>query len=57
MKAFLLAAGKGTRLLPYTDTLPKCLIPIHGKPLLDIWIDLFQAHGIDSVLINTHHFA
>ncbi len=57
MKAFLLAAGMGTRLRPYTDTLPKCLIPIHGKPLLDIWIDLFQAHGIDSVLINTHHHA
>jgi len=57
MKAFLLAAGKGTRLRPYTDTLPKCLIPIHGKPLLDIWIDLFQVHGIDSVLINTHHHA
>ncbi len=57
MKAFLLAAGKGTRLRPYTDSLPKCLIPIHGKPLLEIWIDLFKAHGIDRVLINTHHHA
>jgi mannose-1-phosphate guanylyltransferase len=57
MKAFLLAAGKGTRLRPYTDTLPKCLMPIQGKPLLDIWVDLFIAHGVDSVLINTHHFA
>ena len=57
MKAFLLAAGKGTRLRPYTDTLPKCLIPIHAKPLLEIWIDLFKAHGVDSVLINTHHFS
>ena len=57
MKAFLLAAGKGTRLRPYTDNLPKCLMPIQGKPLLEIWIDLFIAHGIDRVLINTHHFA
>lgn len=57
MKAFLLAAGKGTRLRPYTDSLPKCLIPIHGKPLLEIWIDLLKAHGIDRVLINTHHHA
>jgi len=57
MKAFLLAAGKGTRLRPYTDTLPKCLMPIQGKPLLEIWIDLFMAHGVDRVLINTHHFA
>jgi len=57
MKAFLLAAGQGTRLRPYTDSLPKCLIPIHGKPLLEIWIDLLKAHGIDRVLINTHHHA
>jgi len=57
MKAFLLAAGKGTRLKPYTDTRPKCLIPIHGRPLLDVWLDLFERHGISEVLINTHHHA
>jgi len=57
MKAFLLAAGKGTRLKPYTDSIPKCLIPIHGKPLLHIWLDLLQRHGIRDVLINTHHLA
>jgi len=57
MKAFLLAAGKGTRLRPYTDRHPKCLMPIHGRPLLEIWIDLLQAHGVDKVLINTHHLA
>lgn len=55
MKAFLMAAGKGTRLRPFTDDHPKCLIPIHGKPLLGIWIDLLAAHGITDVLINTHH--
>lgn len=57
MKAFLLAAGKGTRLKPYTDTTPKCLIPIHGKPLLGIWFDLLARHGVDEVLVNTHHHA
>lgn len=57
MKAYLLAAGKGTRLKPYTDSHPKCLIPIHGVPLLQIWIDLLERHGIREVLINTHHHA
>jgi mannose-1-phosphate guanylyltransferase len=57
MKAFLLAAGRGTRLKPYTDAHPKCMIPIHGVPLLRIWIDLFERHGIGEVLINTHHHA
>lgn len=57
MKAFLLAAGKGTRLKPYTDKHPKCLIPIHGIPLLQIWLDLLAHHGITEVLINTHHHA
>lgn len=57
MKAFLLAAGKGTRLKPYTDTLPKCLVPIQGKPLLEIWINLLERHGITDVLVNTHHQA
>jgi mannose-1-phosphate guanylyltransferase len=57
MKAILLAAGKGTRLKPYTDRHPKCLIPIHGTPLLGIWIDLLARHGVNEVLINTHHHA
>lgn len=57
MKAFLLAAGKGTRLKPYTDNHPKCLIPIHGKPLLQIWVELLAESGVSEVLINTHHHA
>ena len=57
MKAFLLAAGKGTRLKPFTDRHPKCLVPIHGTPLLKIWIDLFERYGVSDVLINTHHHA
>lgn len=55
MKAFLLAAGFGTRLRPLTDTVPKCLVPICGKPLLCWWIDLFEKHGIKEVMINTHY--
>jgi Nucleoside-diphosphate-sugar pyrophosphorylase involved in lipopolysaccharide biosynthesis/translation initiation factor 2B, gamma/epsilon subunits (eIF-2Bgamma/eIF-2Bepsilon) len=54
MKAFLLAAGNGTRMRPLTDTTPKCLLPIQGTPLLGIWLELCRQHGIDEVLINTH---
>lgn len=57
MKAFLLAAGLGTRLKPYTDTTPKCLMPICGKPLLGIWLDHLEKCGITEVLVNTHHLA
>ena len=54
MKAFLLTAGLGTRLRTLTDEMPKCLLPICGKPLLEIWLDLLAKHGIGEVLINTH---
>jgi mannose-1-phosphate guanylyltransferase len=56
MKAFLLAAGLGTRLRPITNSIPKCLVPICGKPLLGWWIELFERHNINEVLINLHHF-
>ena len=55
MKAFLLAAGIGSRLRPITDTTPKCMVPIGGRPLLDIWLDAFGEAGIDEVLVNLHH--
>lgn len=57
MKAFLLAAGKGTRLRPFTDHTPKCLMPIRGEPLLGIWLQHCRAHGVTDVLVNTHHKA
>jgi len=56
-KAFLLAAGLGTRLKPVTDQIPKCLVPICGKPLLAWWIDLMERHGIKEVLINLHYLS
>ena len=57
MKAFLLAAGLGTRLRPITDTTPKCLVEIGGRPLLEIWLDALAKAGVDEVLVNTHHLA
>jgi mannose-1-phosphate guanylyltransferase len=57
LKAFLLAAGLGTRLRPLTDRIPKCLVPICGKPLLQIWFEMLQKHGVDEVLVNTHYLA
>lgn len=57
MKAFLLAAGKGTRLQPITDTIPKCLVEIGGIPLLEIWLRQLATAGVDDVLVNTHHLA
>lgn len=57
MRALLLAAGLGTRLRPITDTIPKCLVPIAGRPLLAYWFSLLFEGGIDRVLVNTHYFA
>src|SRR5689334_10237670 len=54
MKAFLLAAGNGTRLRPLTDNIPKCLLPIQGVPLLEIWLNNCKAAGITDLLVNTH---
>lgn len=55
MRAILLAAGYGTRLRPLTDTIPKCLVPIKGKPLLEIWLERLTESGIGPFLINTHY--
>jgi len=54
MKAFILAAGVGSRLRPLTDTIPKCLVPIKGRPLLAIWFELLKKHGVTDVLVNAH---
>jgi mannose-1-phosphate guanylyltransferase len=55
VKAFLLAAGLGTRMGAITRTTPKCLLPVAGKPLLGRWFDLLAQAGVTGVLVNTHH--
>jgi mannose-1-phosphate guanylyltransferase len=57
VKAFLLAAGQGTRLRPLTDKVPKCLVPIRNVPVLGIWLELCRRFGIDEILINLHSHA
>ena len=57
MRAILLAAGFGTRLRPLTDSLPKCLVPIAGEPLLGIWLRRLSAAGVRPFLVNTHYLS
>ncbi|OQY48206.1 MAG: hypothetical protein B6247_25490 [Candidatus Parabeggiatoa sp. nov. 2] len=57
MKALLLAAGLGTRLRPLTNTIPKCLVPIQGKPLLEYWLIMLRDAEVLPILINLHHKA
>ena len=54
-RALVLAAGYGTRLRPLTDHLPKPLLPLLGRPLLDLILDRLAAAGTDAVAVNTHH--
>ena len=56
MKAMIFAAGLGTRLKPLTDTLPKALVPLAGKTLLQWQIEKLKAAGITDIVINIHHF-
>ncbi len=57
MKAFILAAGLGTRLRPLTETIPKPLVPIAGKPLLAYHLDHLSHHGVTDIFINTHYLS
>lgn len=57
MKAMIFAAGLGTRLKPLTDTLPKALVPVCGRPLIEHVARKLQAAGIDDVVVNIHYFA
>jgi len=57
LKALLAAAGTGTRLRPLTDVLPKCLMPINGRPLLGIWLDMLSGAGASEIIVNLHHHA
>lgn len=57
MKALVFAAGLGTRLRPLTDSLPKALVPVGGRPLLDIVLRRLTKAGADDIVVNVHHFA
>jgi mannose-1-phosphate guanylyltransferase len=57
MRAVLLAAGLGTRLRPLTNTTPKCLVSIKGRPLLGIWLERLSQAGIGPFIVNTHYLA
>lgn len=56
MRAMIMAAGLGTRLMPLTATLPKPMVPILGRPALGHILDLLRRHEITEVVVNLHHF-
>ena len=57
MKAMLFAAGLGTRLRPLTDTLPKCLVRVNDRPMIDYPLMLLRHYGIREIVVNVHHHA
>lgn len=57
MKAMIFAAGLGTRLKPITDSIPKALVKVGDKSLLEITLDKLIAQGYDDIIVNVHHFA
>lgn len=57
MKAMILAAGKGTRMQPLTNTLPKPMIPLLGKPIMESIIAHLKDYGVDEIVVNTSHLA
>jgi mannose-1-phosphate guanylyltransferase len=57
MKAMILAGGKGTRVRPLTDRVPKPMIPIISKPLMEFLIDLLKSHGFDQIVVSTSYLA
>ncbi|MCT0229694.1 NDP-sugar synthase [Synechococcus sp. CS-1324] len=57
MKAMILAAGKGTRVRPITHTIPKPMIPILQKPVMEFLLELLRQHGFNEVMVNVSHLA
>ena len=56
-QAFILGAGMGSRMRPLTDALPKPLVPLHGRPLIDHVIDRLKAVGVEKIIVNVHYLA
>jgi MurNAc alpha-1-phosphate uridylyltransferase len=56
-KAMVFAAGLGTRMRPLSDDLPKPLIKVAGKPLIDHALDRFASVGVKAAIVNVHHLA
>ncbi|HXK50322.1 MAG TPA: nucleotidyltransferase family protein [Clostridiales bacterium] len=56
MQGMILAAGYGTRLRPITDSIPKALVPLSGRPVLEHIIRKFIYYGIDNIIINSHYY-
>ena len=56
MRAMIFCAGLGTRLKPLTDTMPKALVPLAGKPLLEWQVEKLRDAGITDIIVNVHHF-
>ncbi len=57
MKAMILAAGKGTRVRPITYTMPKPMMPILQKPVMEFLLELLRQHGFDQIMVNVSHLA
>ena len=57
MKTMIFAAGLGTRLKPLTDTLPKALVPVCGRPLIELTLEKLRSAGFEEAVVNVHHFA
>ncbi len=57
MKAMILAAGKGTRVRPITYTVPKPMIPILTKPVMEFLVELLRLHGFNEIMVNVSHLA
>ncbi len=57
MKALVFAAGVGSRLKPFTDSHPKALVEVGGRPMLALVIEKIVRAGIRDIIVNVHHFA
>ena len=57
MKAMIMAAGFGTRLRPLTDNIPKALVPVLNRPVLERTIEYLRSYGINDIIVNAHYHA